>query len=300
MLCSIVVTIFNEIQTVGEFVSRVEKTFNNSDYNYELIFVDDASDDGTTEKIKELIEENSKIRLLVMSRRFGRNACFLAGFKIVKGNFAATLDCDLQDPPELITQMLDRLRDKKVHIINGVMVRRRGECLTRRVLYSVGYYILGKAFTFSFPSQSGYLKVFNSDIINEIKRIDDTESYFKGIFYWLGFKKDFFEFERDERYSGKTKYSFLSIRPYIEFLGCIFSFSKLPILAFSFFSVILVFVSLILFSLKTISVDTFLVLFSISVLALNINALAIYILQIHSNTIKRPQYIIDKVYGLKN
>ncbi len=307
---SFIITSMNEFHTIDEFIGRIDQAFKEVSYDYEIIFVDDRSTDGSLTKLIKYSEEDSRIKVISMARNFGRHECFFVGFKEATGDYGVTMDSDLQDPPELIPQMLEKLKKENADLVYSVMTKRFGESKTKLLLTRVSYWLLNKFCFIKMPENAGYLKVFNKRFIDEINKIEEPDSYFKGLYNYIGLKQVPFRYERDPRSAGKTQFSLFGHRPYKDFLKAITSFSYTLLYLPVIIAVALLMLAVtgmgvyflsngfgIFFEKLATSPIAIYFTFLTAIIIGSIGIVALYIIQVHSATRKRPRYIVDKIYS---
>ncbi|WP_127717708.1 glycosyltransferase family 2 protein [Halobacteriovorax sp. HLS] len=314
MLISIIATSMNEFDTIDEFISRVDKSFENieHEHEYEIIFIDDRSTDGSLSKIENYCSKDSRIKLILMSRNFGRHECFFAGFEASKGDAVVTLDSDLQDPPELIPRLLDQMISQKSDVVHSIMKSRAGESSLKLFLTSVSYSILKKTCTPSMPVNSGYFKISSRRVVDEIIKIGEVDSYFKGFFTWVGFNQSYLEYDREARSAGETQFSIFGHRPYKDFLKAVTSYSYMPLYLITVLTLMITLISILIGIFNLISngihkyisiivsdVRVGVILLMGSAICFILSIIGLYLIQIHSSTRGRPRYIVEKSINLE-
>lgn len=290
MKFSIIITTLNEAATLEEFIRRIDLAFQKTNDDYELIFVDDHSHDGSQEIILNHRTNNPRIKLIEMSRQFGRHMCYYAGFKHATGDAAITMDSDLQDPPELIPELISLLKKEKADVVHTVMKKREGESKLKLILTAISYKILNRICSVPMPENAGLYKVMSKNIMDGIRQFEEADPYFKGIINWLGFKQVYFPFVREGRLSGKTKFSLLGPRPYIDFIKAMTSFSYIPL----YIPTILLGASI---PITLIGSHHFTLIFLLMAILVSVATMSLYLIQIHDNSRKRPLYIIKRMVG---
>lgn len=310
MQISVVLTIYNEREVIDSFIERTVNALQLAHLSYELIFVDDRSTDGTRERILFHQQSNHNIKYLGMSRRFGRQECFFAGFKEAKGDFVTILDCDLQDPPELIPQLYLTAIEQQAEVVYSVMKERPDETKLKLLLISWGYSILRSLCPIPIISNSGTFKLVSRKIVEQINGIDEFDTFFKTLITWIGYKQVPYLFERQGRPAGKSHYPMYGLRAYRDFLAQITSFSYRPLYGLALVATFFVIASAILFiaSIVVVGPKIFfasilfsplavlnILLFSLLLFALAL--VAAYTLQIHASTKGRPRYIVEERLG---
>jgi dolichol-phosphate mannosyltransferase len=224
---SIVVPIYNERETLPRLYQEIKKSLMDDLGNYEIIFVDDYSDDNSLEFIKKLKEQDGKVEYLSFSRNFGHQTAISAGLNVVKGKFVVVMDGDLQDPPSLIPHFYRKMREG-FEVVYGVRTKRK-ENIFKRICYKGFYYIVNKMSTFYIPRDSGDFCIMSRKVVNYINQLPEKERFVRGLRAWVGFKQVGIHYERGGRYQGESKYSFIKLLE-LAFNGIV-SFSDIPLKA---------------------------------------------------------------------
>ena len=227
-LVSIVFSFRNEEKNLKELVSRVDATFKKvENYKYELIFVNDDSNDDS-EKILEELQESHKIKIINMSRTFGVGPCVLAGFKHSSGDCIVYLDSDLQDPPELIPKLLDEF-EKGYDVVHTVREKRLGEGGVKLFFTKLAYKTINKLSEIDLPIEAGDFKLISKRVLEKILSQKEFRPYVRGLSVWVGFKQSFVYYTREARAHGESKFSLFSQGPISEFINGVTSYSLKPL-----------------------------------------------------------------------
>jgi glycosyltransferase involved in cell wall biosynthesis len=244
-LISIVFSFKNEEKNLKELVDRTVKIFTGTnDYNYELIFVNDNSTDSS-EKILLSLQQNYPITIINMSRTFGVGPCVLAGFKHAKGDAVVYMDSDLQDPPELIKELIAE-HEKGFDIVHTVRTKRLGETKIKLFVTNLAYKLINFFSDIPLPLNAGDFKLISRRALKEILELKEFRPYIRGLSVWVGFKQSKIYYIREPRGSGKSQFPFFSGGPINEFITGLTSYSIKPLyigVILGFFSI---FVSILL------------------------------------------------------
>jgi len=225
-MLSIVIPLFNEADLVDELLSRTLSMAQKVAEDYEIVIIDDGSTDNTLASLLKLRESNSKIKILQLSRNFGHQAAYSAGLEHAKGDFIAILDGDLQDPPELISEMYDKMKAEKLDVVYGK--RTNAPQLSRRPFLSGVFHKIFKRMSgFQDIENVGNFSLLSRTALDAILQFKEHNRYLPGLRAFIGFKQGYIEYERSERYSGQSKMKFSQLLSLSS--DAIFSFSKLPI-----------------------------------------------------------------------
>jgi glycosyltransferase involved in cell wall biosynthesis len=203
---SVIVPVYKEADNIKPFLSRVESVLKNAQLTYEIIFCLDPSPDSTEETIQQEIGHNPNIQLITFSRRFGQPAATMAGILHCKGETCVVIDVDLQDPPELIATMYNKMREG-YEVVYAKRLSRKGETLFKRVLSYFGYKVINKLTDVNIPRNTGDFRIMTRRVIEELRRLNESHGFLRGLVAYVGFKQAFVEYDRDERLAGKGNYN---------------------------------------------------------------------------------------------
>ena len=206
MKISLVVPCYNEQSTVEKFYTTALPVLKGMNVEYEMIFVNDGSTDDTKEILYGLAKKDGAVKVVTFSRNFGQQAAILCGFKYSSGDCAIELDCDLQDPVELIPVMYKEFLGG-ADVVHGRRTRRDGESAFKRATAWAYYKFLSKISTSKIPRNTGDFKLLSRRVIDIIVDLPEHEKYMRGLESWVGFKQTFVDFERKQRVAGSTHYS---------------------------------------------------------------------------------------------
>ena len=202
---------YNEEDTLDLLYARLKKLmYDNSLYSWEILFVNDGSRDDSLNKIKRIRELDSRICYIDLSRNYGKEAAMLAGFDYATGDCMVIMDADLQDPPELIPQML-KYWEEGYDDVYAKRRKREGESFLKKETSKLYYRILQKTTKIELQVDTGDFRLLDRKCIEALKQIRECQRYTKGIFSWIGFKKKEILFDRDSRIAGKTKWNYWSL-----------------------------------------------------------------------------------------
>ena len=309
MSISVIVPVFNESENIDGFLERIIKVLEKTTNEYEIIFVLDPSEDDTEQKIRSKLLENSRIKLIKFSRRFGQPAATLAGIKNSSYEKIVFIDVDLQDPPELIVEMYENSK-KGFETVLAKRRKKKGENPLRKFISNIGYYLISKLSDTNIPMNVGEYRMISRRVANEIIQLEEKEFFLRGINSFIGFSQKIIEFDREPRSKGETKYNKFTGSLRIGLNG-IFSFSTKPlhfITILSTISFVLSFVIFVLYLLLTVlKLFVFKYQFFIITLILLVSSLIFFSLGIISEYLariipdikKRPTYIIEDKYNFK-
>lgn len=303
-LISVVVPVYQEESCIRPFLQRIEPVLE-AIGPYEIIFCADPSPDQTEKVIEEEIKRNPNISMLVFSRRFGQPAATMAGILNCQGELCAVIDVDLQDPPEVISDLYKKINEG-YEVVFAKRRTRKGESLIKRFISYWGYRIIHSISEVKIPEHAGDFRIITRRVISELGKLKESHGFFRGLVALVGFKQTHIEYDREKRAYGKGKYN-----RYLGSLkiGCngLIGFSNfllglsfligLVLAAGSFLIVLYMVVTKLFFNypypLGTPTIISLILLMG-SVQLISIGILGEYIGRIYDEVKGRPQYIIDK------
>lgn len=221
---SIIIPCFNEQEALPVYYEEMEKIMElMRNVEFELLFVDDGSTDGTLEKMRELSKKDCRCGYLSFSRNFGKEAAIYAGLSRVSGNYVTVMDVDLQDPPALIPRMYQLLQQENCDCVATRRADREGEPKIRSFLSETFYRLINKMSQTNIVSGARDYRMMKRKMVDAVLSMSEYNRFSKGIFQWVGFRTTWLEFENTQRCAGKTKWS----------LGKLFTYSLDGITGFS-------------------------------------------------------------------
>lgn len=299
---SIIVPLYNEQEVINESYKRLKKVMDITKQNYEIIFVNDGSKDNTKFIAEEICSKDKKVKLINFSRNFGHQVAITAGMNEAKGAAIVVIDADLQDPPEIILEMIKKWRDG-YDVIYGKRIKREGETLFKKLTANVYYRMLRKLSDTDIPVDTGDFRLIDRKVCDALKKMPEKNRFIRGMVSWLGFRQTYVEFVRKERFGGSTKYR-LNKMLKLAFDG-ITSFSNKPLRISGWFGGILFFIGIILnvFLLIKDAIDKSAVLSLSLVLSVNfilfglvfivLGIMGGYLGRIFDEVKDRPMYIVE-------
>jgi len=245
-LISLIFSFKNEEKNIQELIDRVSKTLSQlkDRWNYEMIFVNDASTDKSEQILIEL-QNNYPITIINMSRTFGVGPCVLAGFKESKGDAIIYMDSDLQDPPELIKDLITE-HEKGFDVVHTVRSKRLGEPWLKLFLTKIAYKVINFLSDVPLPVEAGDFKLISRTALDKILKQKEFRPYIRGLSVWVGFKQGFINYIREARHQGQTKFPLLSHGPINQFISGVTAYSLKPLYLAIIFGIFAFFFSLIL------------------------------------------------------
>lgn len=225
--CSVVIPLCDEEQNLPTLHLRLTATLRRLAIPYEIIYVDDGSTDRTAEIVRELRQQDSEVRGIFLSRNFGHQAALCAGLEAATGRSVITIDGDLQDPPEVIPQLIDKWRQG--YQVVFARRRRRRENVVKRAAYFLFYRLLRRLSEIPIPLDTGDFGLMDRQAVEELNGLPERTRFIRGLRSWVGFKQTEVEYDRDIRRGGQSKYTFGRLVRLA--MDGIFAFSKAPLKA---------------------------------------------------------------------
>ena len=225
-MLSLVIPIFNEEKLLDELVKRTLSALDSFITDYEVIFVDDGSIDQSLERLLSWQQKIGKIKVISLSKNFGHQAAYTAGLEYAKGDLVAMMDGDLQDPPELLSEMYRKIRDEDFDIVSGKKIGRKGK--KGRNLYAFLFHLFFKHIgEIKNMENSGNYSMMKREAVDALLSMKEKVRYLPGLRTFIGFRQGYLEFIREDRFEGNPK---MSIRKLLVLAAdAIFSFSRFPI-----------------------------------------------------------------------
>ncbi len=305
---SIVVPVYNEEEVIHETYRRLTEVMRSTKEAYELLFVNDGSRDRTAEIIKEYSEQDPTVVLLDFARNFGHQIAITAGMDYARGEAVVVIDADLQDPPELILEMIEKWK-QGFDVVYAKRTKRKGETYFKKQTAAMFYRFLRAMTDIDIPLDTGDFRLLDRKVCNQMNSIQEKNRFVRGLVSWVGFKQIAVEYERDERLAGESKYPLKKMLKLS--MDGITSFSYKPLKLASYagvtlsgigFIYLLVVLYLKLFTDSTITGWSSLIviqLFFSGIILIILGMIGEYIGRIYDETKNRPLYIVREKYQLE-
>jgi dolichol-phosphate mannosyltransferase len=298
---SIIVPVYNEEAVINETYHRLKQVMDSLGESYELLFINDGSQDKTAELIGALAAEDESVKLLDFSRNFGHQIAITAGMDYARGDAVVIIDADLQDPPELIPRMVEKWKEG-YEVVYAKRTKRKGETLFKKWTAALFYRTLRAATEVDIPLDTGDFRLMDRKVCEAMRSIREKNRFVRGLVSWVGFRQTAVEYVRDERFAGETKYP---LKKMLRFsMDGITSFSYKPLklatylgflVSFSSFVYLIVTLFLKLFSTSTVagwaSIIACLLLLN-GVILIILGIIGEYIGRIYDETKNRPLYLL--------
>ena len=204
-LISIVVPFLNEEKNLPELYNRLNSVFDGGENSAEFLFIDDGSSDQSVMILEKIKESDARVRILQFSRNFGHQAAITAGLDHAVGDAVIIMDADLQDPPEVLPDMIAKWREG-FEVVYAVRRKRAGESMSKKILATAFYRVFRKISNLNVPVDAGDFRLLDRCVVDALKEMRETHRYMRGMTSWIGFKQCAVEYDRAARFAGETKY----------------------------------------------------------------------------------------------
>ncbi|BCI62402.1 glycosyltransferase family 2 protein [Coprobacter secundus] len=305
MKLSVIIPCYNEEAVLETSYTRFSNVLQSTGYDYEMIMVNDGSKDQTLKILSTFAQKDKNIKIISFSRNFGHQNAVTAGLHNCSGDIAVIIDADLQDPPEVIPEMVEVYKKEKCNVVYAVRNKRKGESFFKLITAKLYYRTLNYLSDYSFPVDTGDFRLVDRKVLETFRQFPEKHKYLRGLFSWMGFKQIPFYYNRDERAAGETKYSFQKMIK-LASVG-IFGFSKKPLKLAISLGTISILVALVMviwiIYLQIFAQDNVVqgwsstiitILFLGGIQLFTIGILGEYIGNIFDETKNRPEYIIQE------
>ena len=226
VIYSVIIPMYNEEEVIEHTYERLKEVMDQTSEPYELIFVNDGSRDRTVELIEMISQFDSHVRLIDFSRNFGHQIAISAGMDYAQGDAVIVIDADLQDPPEIILQMIEKWKEG-YEVVYGKRLKRKGETLFKKLTAKLFYRLLRSMTNVDIPIDTGDFRLIDRKVCQVLRGLKEKNRFVRGLISWIGFRQTSVEYVREERFAGETKYP---LKKMISFaLDGITSFSYKPL-----------------------------------------------------------------------
>jgi polyisoprenyl-phosphate glycosyltransferase len=306
-MLSIVIPAYNEQDNVRRVYERLSKIMGQLDVEWELIFSVDPCTDRTEELILELRKEDARVKMLRFSRRFGQPMATIAGLEAARGDAVVVIDCDLQDPPELIPELLARWRDGH-DVVYAQRRTRAGETIPKRIVAALGYRVIKRIADVEIPPNTGDFRLMSRRVVDNVVSLQESHGFLRGLVGLVGFRQASVPYDRDPRAAGTSKYNRFWGSLVIGLNGVV-GFSRYPLQLISILGVglsgLAFLVAVVYLGLKLGGLSfpvgnptiVIVVAFFSGIQLLSLGVIGEYVGRIYDESRNRPKYIVESRYG---
>lgn len=306
---SVVVPCLNEEDNVGPLYERVHATLVAAGVDYEIIFSLDPCTDATEERIRELRARDPRVKMLRLSRRFGQPAATLAGVRMASGDAVVVIDCDLQDPPELIGPMIERWSEG-FDVVYAQRRSRAGETIPKRMVAALGYRVIRKVSEVEIPTNTGDFRLMSRRVVDEVLRLNETHGFLRGLVALVGFPQASVLYDRDPRATGSGKYNRFTGSVRIGLNGII-GFSRYPLQIITMIGLLTFTFAMLLgltyFALRIAGIEivwgnptlVMILSFFSGIQLLSLGVIGEYVGRIYDEVKRRPMFVVDALEGFE-
>jgi dolichol-phosphate mannosyltransferase len=300
---SVIVPVLNEVLVIDTLVERLTRVLQSLNLDSEIIFVNDGSSDETLVVLRKFARTDRRLKIVSFSRNFGHQSAVMAGIDYCTGDCAVIIDADLQDPPELIPEMVSKWEEGNM-VVYAQREVRKGESAFKRATAKIFYRLLRSITNVNIPMDTGDFRLIDRKVMEALKRMPERNKFLRGMIPWIGFKQVAVKYTRQERFAGTTKYP---LRKMIRLaLDGITSFSTTPLYVAAYAGFFITFITFLLgiyviwlrlFTEKTVAgwTSTMLSIFFLGgVQLIFIGIIGIYMGRVSDEVKNRPQYLVEE------
>ena len=307
-LISIVVPMYNESDNIDLFFEKLIPVLNDIDENWEVVCVDDGSKDDTQELIAKKHKKESRIKLVSLSRNFGKESALTAGLFHTTGQAVIPMDADLQDPPELLSELVEKWREG-FKVVLATRRFRKGDSWLKKQTALMFYRVIGILSQTNIPKNTGDFRLMDREVVEAVKQLPERTRFMKGLLSWVGFPTAQVYYDRPHRASGDSKFNFTSLWRLA--LDGVFSFTTFPLKVWTYMGATISLASFVyavyLIGRALVSgVDVpgytslmVAVLFMGGIQLISLGVIGEYVGRIYRETKRRPLYLVKETVGIK-
>jgi polyisoprenyl-phosphate glycosyltransferase len=304
---SLIVPVFNEEKVLSAFYERTCPILSSISEHFEIIFVNDGSNDGSIDKIQSLHLQDDRVKLIDFSRNFGKEVAMSAGLDFSRGEVVVIIDADLQDPPELIPKMVEKWQEG-YDVVYATRTTRQGETFLKKATADFFYRVIGRLSRTEIPRNTGDFRLMSRRTVEVLKLLREQNRFMKGLFSWVGFKQVSIPYSREPRFAGETNWNYWKLWNFA--IEGITSFSYVPlqvasymgagVAAFAFLYAAFLVIRTLLFGIDLPGYASLMVaiLFFSGVQLLFLGVIGEYLGRISHETKRRPLYLVKGLAGI--
>jgi glycosyltransferase involved in cell wall biosynthesis len=297
---------FNEEKNIPEFHKRLLQALENLEENWEIIFINDGSSDRTLFQLIALHHQDSRLKIISFSRNFGKEIALTAGIEKASGQLIIPIDADLQDPPELIPEMIEKWREG-YQIVNATRRARHGESWLKRITAEFFYFFINKMSTIPIPKNTGDFRLLSRPVVEALRMMPERTRFMKGLFAWVGFQQATVYYDRPPRHAGKTKWNYWRLWNFA--IDGLSSFSSIPLRIWSYCGLLLSLLAFLYAGFLVVKTVIFgkdwpgyastmvAILFLGGIQLISLGVIGEYLGRVYKEVKMRPLYIVERSYG---
>ena len=305
---SVIIPLYNESEGIEHLFARLTPVLEELQTSYEIICINDGSQDDTLNKLIKCWQRNPAIKIVNLSRNFGKEIALTAGIDYASGAAVIPIDADLQDPPELIVKLIAKWREG-YDVVYGTRRSRQGETWLKRISAKAFYQTIGRMSHVPIPANTGDFRLLDRQVVEAIKKLPERTRFMKGLFAWVGYRQTSVLFDREPRHSGQTTWNYWKLWNFA--LDGIISFSFLPLKVWSYVGVTISFISLLYALMLVVRTLIFgvdvpgyaslmvAILFLGGIQLITLGVLGEYLGRVYEEVKGRPLYLVREEYGFK-
>lgn len=303
---SIVIPLYNEEKNIQQLFEHLESVLNRLNLSYEIVCIDDGSQDNTLRCLLARHYQNPSVKVVSFSRNFGKEAALTAGIDFATGRAIIPIDADLQDPPELIAELVDKWREG-YDVVDAVRRSRQGESWIKQATANAFYWLIGRVSEVPIPAATGDFRLLDRKVVNTLKQLPERTRFMKGLFAWVGFKQTAIFYDRLPRYRGQTKWSYWRLWNFA--IDGITSFSTVPLKVWSYLGLTLalsafLYATFLVVRTLILGIDVpgyaslmVAILFLGGVQLITLGVIGEYLGRVYEEVKGRPLYLVRDCYG---
>lgn len=305
---SLIVPLYNEQDNIDRLFSRLFAVLDPLGLSYEIICINDGSRDNTLASLLAYHQHYDAIKVINLSRNFGKEIALTAGLDYASGDAVIPIDADLQDPPELIEKLVEKWQEG-YDVVYAMRRSRQGESWFKKFTANAFYRTIGKISQVPIPPNTGDFRLLDRRVVNSLKQMSERTRFMKGLFAWVGYKQTLVEFDREPRFLGNTKWNYWKLWNFA--IDGITSFSLLPLKVWSYLGIIISLIALLYalyLVIKTIILGVDIpgyaslmvaILFLGGIQLITLGIMGEYLGRVYMEVKERPLYLVRETYGFQ-
>ncbi|MEK4849603.1 glycosyltransferase family 2 protein [Paenibacillus sp. FSL H7-0756] len=306
---SIIVPMYNEGENVTLFYEKITEVLESNNYTYDIICINDGSKDDTMERLRLLSKIDTRVKVINLSRNFGKEIAMSAGLNYSKADIVIPIDADLQDPPEVIPLLIEKWKEG-YDVVYATRLKRDGETWLKKATAHTFYRVMGKMTRFEIPADTGDFRLMTKQVVEALNQLPEQHRFMKGLFSWVGFKQTSITYYREARYAGKSSFNYWKLWNFA--IEGITSFSFAPLQIATYLGLIIAVMALVYASYLVIATVTLgnpvpgypslmvAILFFGGVQLVTLGVIGEYIGRIYNESKRRPLYLVKEELNLDN